>query len=119
MNMEIFDVILRSKGVNALQVIKAVKEQMDLGLKEAKDLVDAAPTTIAKGVDRSTAEKIKSKLESEGAEVKICSKTQALTTNASQKKYDVNSIENTEDCLKAERLLAKFFKSEILEIMNN
>ena len=107
--MEIFDVILQSKGVNALQVVKAVKEQMDLGLKEAKDLVDAAPTTIAKGVDRSTAEKIKSKLESEGAEVKICSKTQALTTNASQKKYDVNSIENTEDWVRGP-IIQGFFK---------
>ena len=69
--ISVFDVILQSEGENKLQVVKAVKEQMDFGLKEAKDLVDAAPTTIAKGIDRSTAEKIKSKLESEGAEVKI------------------------------------------------
>lgn len=69
--ISVFDVILQSKGENALQVIKAVKEQLGIGLEEAKDLVDAAPTTIAKGIDRGTAEKIKSKLESEGAEVKI------------------------------------------------
>ena len=66
-------------------------------MKEAKDIVDAAPSTVVEGVDKSTAEKLKLELESVGAEVKICSKTQAPTTNASQKKYDVNSIENSED----------------------
>lgn len=95
--ISVFDVILQSKGENALQVVKAVKEQLDLGLKEAKDLVDVAPSTIAKGIDRSTAEKLKLELELAGAKVEICSKTQAPTTNASQKKYDVNSIENSED----------------------
>lgn len=69
--ISVFDVILQSEGENKLQVVKAVKEQLGIGLGEAKELVDAAPSTIAKGVDRSTAETIKSKLESEGAEVKI------------------------------------------------
>ena len=69
--ISVFDVILQSKGENALQVVKAVKEQLGIGLGEAKELVDAAPSTIAIGVDRSAAKKIKSKLESEGAEVKI------------------------------------------------
>ena len=69
--ISVFDVILQSKGENALQVVEAVKEQLGIGLGEAKELVDAAPSTIAKGIDRGTAETIKSKLESEGAEVKI------------------------------------------------
>ena len=95
--ISVFDIILQSEGENKLQVVKAVKEQLGIGLKEAKDIVDAAPSTVVEGVDKSTAEKLKLELESVGAEVKICSKTQAPTTNASQKKYDVNSIENSED----------------------
>ena len=110
MNMEIFDVILQSKGENALQVVKAVKEQLGIGLKEAKDIVDAAPSTVVEGVDKSTAEKLKLELESVGAEVKICSKTQAPTTNASQKKYDVNSIENSEDYYRNDPMLRAFYK---------
>ena len=69
--ISVFDVILQSEGENKLQVVKAVKEQLGIGLGEAKELVDAAPSTIAKGVDRSTAEKLKLELESVGAEVKI------------------------------------------------
>ena len=108
--ISVFDVILQSKGENALQVVKAVKEQLGIGLKEAKDIVDAAPSTVVEGVDKSTAEKLKLELESVGAEVKICSKTQAPTTNASQKKYDVNSIENSEDYYRNDPMLRAFYK---------
>lgn len=108
--ISVFDVILQSKGENALQVIKAVKEQLGIGLAAAKDIVDAAPSTVVEGVDKSTAEKLKLELESVGAEVKICSKTQAPTTNASQKKYDVNSIENSEDYYRNDPMLRAFYK---------
>ena len=108
--ISVFDVILQSEGENKLQVVKAVKEQLGIGLKEAKELVDAAPSTVVEGVDKSTAEKLKLELESVGAEVKICSKTQAPTTNASQKKYDVNSIENSEDYYRNDPMLRAFYK---------
>lgn len=66
-----FDVVLKSAGAAKLQVVKAVKEQAGLGLKEAKDLVDAAPTNIKEGVDKATAEALKKALEEAGAEVEI------------------------------------------------
>lgn len=53
-----FDVILKSAGANKLQVVKAVKELTGLGLKEAKDLVDAAPGELKKGVTKDEAEEI-------------------------------------------------------------
>ena len=66
-----FDVVLKSFGAAKLQVVKAVKEHCGLGLKEAKDLVDAAPTNLKEGVDRATAEAIKAALEEAGAEVEL------------------------------------------------
>ena len=63
-----FDVVLKSFGAAKLQVVKAVKEHCGLGLKEAKDLVDAAPTNLKEGVDKATAEAIKAALEEAGAE---------------------------------------------------
>ncbi len=66
-----FDVVLKSAGAAKLQVVKAVKEQAGLGLKEAKDLVDAAPATVKEGVDKATAEALKKALEEAGAEVEI------------------------------------------------
>lgn len=54
-----FDVILKSAGANKLQVVKAVKELTGLGLKEAKDLVDAAPGELKKGVTKDEAEALK------------------------------------------------------------
>ena len=66
-----FDVILKSAGANKLQVVKAVKEQTGLGLKEAKDLVDGAPSKIKEGVDKATAEALKKALEEGGAEVEL------------------------------------------------
>ncbi|RZQ68373.1 50S ribosomal protein L7/L12 [Porphyromonas gingivalis] len=66
-----FDVVLKSAGVAKLQVVKAVKEQCGLGLKEAKDLVDAAPSTVKEGVDKATAEALKKALEEAGAEVEL------------------------------------------------
>lgn len=77
--ISVFDVILQSEGENKLQVVKAVKEQLGIGLKEAKDIVDAAPSTIVKGVDKSTAETIKSELNSNGACVIVCSSAQTET----------------------------------------
>ena len=66
-----FDVILKSAGSAKLTVVKAVKELAGLGLKEAKDIVDAAPTVLAKGVARDEAEALKRYLEEVGAEITI------------------------------------------------
>lgn len=66
-----FDVVLKSPGGAKLQVVKAVKEQTGLGLKEAKELVDAAPSTIKEGVDKATAEALQKALEEVGAEIEI------------------------------------------------
>lgn len=66
-----FDVVLKSAGAAKLQVVKAVKESCGLGLKEAKDLVDAAPCNVKEGVDKATAEALKAALEAAGAEVEV------------------------------------------------
>jgi large subunit ribosomal protein L7/L12 len=66
-----FDVVLTGAGAQKIQVIKVVRELTSLGLKEAKDLVDAAPKPIKEGVARDEAEKIKSALEEQGAKVEI------------------------------------------------
>ncbi|HPD95674.1 MAG: 50S ribosomal protein L7/L12 [Bacteroidales bacterium] len=66
-----FDVILTSAGGAKLQVVKLVKELTGLGLKEAKDLVDAAPKAIKEGVSKEEAESLKAKLEEAGAEVEL------------------------------------------------
>ena len=64
-----FDVVLKSAGAAKLQVVKAVKEACGLGLKEAKDLVDAAPSTLKEGVSKDDAEALKKAIEEAGAEV--------------------------------------------------
>ena len=66
-----FDVVLKSAGAAKLQVVKAAKEALGLGLKEAKDLVDAAPCNVKEGVDKATAEAVKAALEAAGAEVEV------------------------------------------------
>ena len=66
-----FDVVLKAPGAQKLQVVKAVKEQTGLGLKEAKDLVDSAPSTIKEGLDKAAAEALKKALEDAGAEVEL------------------------------------------------
>ncbi|WP_297123588.1 50S ribosomal protein L7/L12 [uncultured Porphyromonas sp.] len=66
-----FDVFLKSFGAAKLAVVKAVKEHAGLGLKEAKELVDGAPTNIKEGVDKATAEALKAALEEAGAEVEL------------------------------------------------
>lgn len=66
-----FDVVLKSAGAAKLQVVKAVKEHCGLGLKEAKDIVDAAPANVKEGVDKATAEALKKALEEAGAEVEL------------------------------------------------
>ena len=66
-----FDVILASSGDQKLKVVKAVREVLGLGLKEAKDLVDTAPKTLKEGVSKEEAEKIKAQLEEVGAAVEI------------------------------------------------
>ena len=66
-----FDVILKSAGANKLQVVKAVKEACGLGLKEAKDAVDAAPSTLKEGMPKADAEALKKQLEEAGAEVEL------------------------------------------------
>ena len=66
-----FDVILKSAGAAKLGVVKAAKEALGLGLKEAKDLVDGAPCNVKEGVDKATAEAVKAALEAAGAEVEI------------------------------------------------
>jgi large subunit ribosomal protein L7/L12 len=66
-----FDVILKAAGASKLAVVKLVKELTGLGLKEAKDLVDAAPKAIKEGVAKDEAEALKKSLEEAGAEVEI------------------------------------------------
>lgn len=66
-----FDVVLASAGEKKIQVIKAVREVTDLGLKEAKDLVESAPQTVRTGVPKEEALKIKAKLEEQGATVEL------------------------------------------------
>ncbi len=66
-----FDVVLINSGQAKLQVVKVVKEMTGLGLKEAKDLVDAAPKAIKEGVSKEEAESLKSSLEEAGAEVEL------------------------------------------------
>lgn len=66
-----FDVILKFGGPNKLQVVKLVKELTGNGLKESKDLVDAAPSTLKEGVSKDEAEGLRKSLEEAGAEVEI------------------------------------------------
>lgn len=66
-----FDVILKSAGAQKLAVVKLVKELTSLGLKEAKELVDAAPKAIKEGVSKDEATALKSQLEEAGAEVEV------------------------------------------------
>lgn len=66
-----FDVILKSAGQAKLQIVKVVKELTGLGLKEAKDLVDAAPKAIKEKVSKAEAEDLKAKLEEAGGEVEV------------------------------------------------
>ena len=66
-----FSAILAEIGPNKIPVIKVVRELTGLGLKEAKDLVDASPKPVKEGVNREEAEKIKAALEEQGAKVEI------------------------------------------------
>jgi large subunit ribosomal protein L7/L12 len=66
-----FNVILKAAGPNKLAIVKIVKELTGLGLKEAKDLVDGAPKPVKEGVDKATAEELKTKLTEAGAEVEV------------------------------------------------
>jgi large subunit ribosomal protein L7/L12 len=66
-----FDVVLKAAGANKLAVVKAVKEACGLGLKEAKDLVDGAPSTLKEGLAKADAETLKKTLEDAGAEVEL------------------------------------------------
>ena len=66
-----FNVVLTAAGDKKINVIKAVREITGLGLKEAKDLVEAAPKSVKEGVPKADAEKLKAKLEAEGAKVEL------------------------------------------------
>lgn len=66
-----FDVILQSGGANKLNVVKEVKNLLNLGLKEAKDLVDGAPQPLKSGISKDEAEALKAKLTEAGAQVEI------------------------------------------------
>jgi large subunit ribosomal protein L7/L12 len=66
-----FEAVLTEVGPNKIPVIKVVRELTGLGLKEAKDLVDAAPKAVKEGVDKDEAEKIKAALEEQGAKVEV------------------------------------------------
>jgi large subunit ribosomal protein L7/L12 len=66
-----FNVILKSAGAAKLQVVKAVKEACGLGLKEAKELVDGAPSTLKEGMPKADAEALKKTLEEAGAEIEL------------------------------------------------
>jgi len=66
-----FDVVLKAPGASKLAVVKLVKELTGLGLKEAKDLVDGAPSNIKEGVTKAEADGLKKSLEEAGAEVEL------------------------------------------------
>jgi large subunit ribosomal protein L7/L12 len=66
-----FSVVLKEGGAKKIQVIKVVRELTSLGLKEAKDLVDSAPSTVKEGVPKAEAEEMKKKLEEQGAVVEL------------------------------------------------
>ena len=66
-----FDVVLANAGANKIQVIKAIREITGLGLKEAKDLVEAAPKTVKEAVSKADAEEMKKKLTEAGATVEL------------------------------------------------
>jgi large subunit ribosomal protein L7/L12 len=66
-----FDVVLTEIGPNKIQVIKAVRELTSLGLKEAKDVVEAAPKAVKEGVNKDEAQAAKEKLEAAGAKVDV------------------------------------------------
>ena len=67
----VFDVILANAGTNKIQVIKEIRTVTSLGLKEAKDLVEAAPKPVKTGIKKDEAEEIKKKLEAVGAKVEL------------------------------------------------
>ena len=66
-----FDVVLKAPGGAKLQIVKLVKELTGLGLKESKELVDAAPKAVKEGISKEEAESIKAQLEEAGAEVEL------------------------------------------------
>jgi large subunit ribosomal protein L7/L12 len=66
-----FSVVLKAGGAKKIQVIKVVREITSLGLKEAKDAVDSAPSVLKEGISKAEAEEIKKKLEDQGAEVEL------------------------------------------------
>ncbi len=66
-----FDVILKAAGASKLAVVKLVKEMTGLGLKEAKEKVDSAPSALKEGVSKDEAEALKNQLEEAGAEVEV------------------------------------------------
>ena len=66
-----FTVLLKEAGAKKIQVIKVVREVTSLGLKEAKDLVDGAPSTVKEAVNKAEAQAIKAKLEEQGATVEL------------------------------------------------
>ena len=69
--MTSFDVVLKSAGANKLQVVKKVKDVANLGLKEAKEMVDNAPSVVKEGATKDEAEALKKELEEAGAEVEL------------------------------------------------
>jgi large subunit ribosomal protein L7/L12 len=66
-----FDVVLKEGGDKKIQVIKVVRQATNLGLKEAKDLVDGAPKTVKEGLSKAEAEDLKKQLEEQGAKVEL------------------------------------------------
>ena len=66
-----FTVVLKAPGAEKIKVIKAVREITGLGLKEAKDLVDGAPSNVKEGIEKAEAEALKAQLEEVGAEVEL------------------------------------------------
>ena len=66
-----FDVVLKSFGAEKIKVIKVAREQLGLGLKEAKDIVDGAPSTLKEGVSKEEADKLAEAFKAAGAEIEI------------------------------------------------
>ena len=87
-----YDVFLISAGAAKLQVVKAVKESLGLGLKDAKDYVDEAPSILSKGISRSEAENIKKEIEAAGGTIEMRQHIDASLGYVLVKKFDYDNI---------------------------
>ena len=111
-----FDVVLKDVGAQKLQVVKAVKEHTGLGLKEAKDIVDAAPANVKEGVDKATAESLKKALE---AGVKPIQSTRLGIPISCIPHHIAKVLDDTLTCVKDIESIKEFMPSTYNLMMDN